>query len=72
MGLSDFSLRLSVGKVSVRHYARLKSTSTFFRGVVTGAAESIYGLRLAVQSAEYEEKTDTLRLTLEKIKKPAS
>jgi hypothetical protein len=40
----------------------------FFRGVATATAESMYESRFAVRGADYDEKTDTLTLTLEKAK----
>ena len=69
-GLFQFQKEDDAYQVSVRHPPRSEGfESMFFRGIAVGAAELTYDSNLAVRSVDYDEETDTLKLTLESIKK---
>jgi hypothetical protein len=73
-GLFQFHEQDDVYQISVKHPPRSEENleSMFFRGVAVGATEAAYTLNLAVRNADYDEKTDTLRLTLGSVKKKRS
>jgi predicted amino acid-binding ACT domain protein len=72
-GIFEFHMEQDAFQVSIRNPPlskdRKTSESMFVRGLATGVTESVYGLKLEVQSAVYDENSGTLRLTLEKAKK---
>lgn len=72
-GLFEFHREQDVFQVSIRNPPKLEDhgifQSMFVYGLSTGVIESLYGLELVVQSANYDERSDTLRFTLQKFKK---
>ena len=75
-GLFEFRSEQNLFHVSIRNPPKLEnlktSQSLFVRGIAVGTVESLYGVKVAVRDASYDNQSDTVRLTLEKITQPVT
>jgi predicted amino acid-binding ACT domain protein len=70
--LFDFRKEQDVFQVTIRNSPKLEDDdrfqSMFVCGLATGVVESLTGLGLIVRNASYDQKSDTIRFTLEQFR----
>ena len=73
-GLFEFRSEQNLFHVSIRNPPKLEnlktSQSLFVRGIAVGTVESLHGVKVTVRDASYDDKSDTVQLTLENSTHP--